>query len=95
MSDHQVNALVSEVRDHVRLASQVSRTTALDLQVSRRQGRCPQCREDQLVVNPSSDLSHCFGCGAGGDVIRWVMLVEKLLFSQAVARLAADCGLVS
>lgn len=34
----------------------------------------------------------CFGCGAGGDVISFVMKLFELSFSQAVIRLGADFG---
>ena len=34
----------------------------------------------------------CFGCGAGGDVISFVMKLFGLNFSQAVIRLGADFG---
>jgi len=36
---------------------------------------------------------HCFGCGAGGSVIDFVMLLFKIDFRQAVVRINADFGL--
>jgi DNA primase len=42
-----------------------------------------------LSVSPSRGLYHCFGCSAGGDVIRFVQAIEHLDFSEAVERLAA------
>ena len=40
-----------------------------------RLGLCPfhEDREPSLVVTPAKNLWHCFGCGAGGGVIDWVM----------------------
>lgn len=39
-------------------------------------------------VNPARQTFHCFGCGAGGGVLRFVMDYEKLDFPTAVRRLA-------
>ena len=41
----------------------------------------------------SSGLYHCFGCGAGGDAIRFVREIEHLDFATAVERLAAKAGI--
>src|SRR4051812_44408193 len=38
-------------------------------------------------------MYHCFGCQAGGDVIRFVQDIEHLTFSDAVERLAARAGI--
>ena len=36
---------------------------------------------------------HCFGCGAGGSIIDFVMLLFNLNFQQAIVRINADFGL--
>lgn len=36
---------------------------------------------------------YCFGCGAGGDVITFIMKIENLDFSEAVKLLAQRCGM--
>ncbi len=49
-------------------------------------GLCP-FHDDQtpsLSVTPSTNLWQCFGCGAGGDVIRFVELFDKINFPEAV-----------
>ncbi|MEP6597915.1 MAG: DNA primase [Actinomycetota bacterium] len=57
-------------------------------------GICPfhDEKSPSLSVSPSRGLFHCFGCGAGGDVIRFVERIEHLGFSEAVERLAASSG---
>ena len=45
-------------------------------------------------VNPSRGFYHCFGCGAGGDVIDFVMKIDGLNFGEAVERLAEKSGVV-
>jgi DNA primase len=55
-------------------------------------GLCP-FHEDttpSLTVNPKENLWNCFGCGAGGDVIRFVELIDQVDFTQAVKRLSAN-----
>ena len=58
-------------------------------------GRCP-FHEDataSFIVSPAKNLWHCFGCGAGGGPIDWVMRREKLSFRHAAETLRAEAGL--
>ncbi len=41
-----------------------------------------------FVVSPQKQIYHCFGCGAGGDSIRFVMEYEKLSYPEAIEKLA-------
>ena len=45
-------------------------------------------------VNGEKGFFHCFGCGVGGDVIKFIELFEKVSFPEAVRLLAARAGLV-
>jgi DNA primase len=58
-------------------------------------GLCPFHTEKtpSFHVNPARGIFHCFGCGAGGDVFKFVELVEKVSFPEAVRMLAARVGL--
>ncbi len=42
-----------------------------------------------FVVSPSKQIYHCFGCGVGGDGIKFVMELEKLTYPEAVEKLAS------
>jgi len=42
-----------------------------------------------FVVSPSKQIYHCFGCGAGGDAIKFVMEMEKLNYPEAIEKLAS------
>jgi DNA primase len=44
-------------------------------------------------VNPARNTFHCFGCGAGGSALRFVMDYENVPFPEAVKRLAARAGI--
>lgn len=43
-----------------------------------------------FVVSPSKQIYHCFGCGAGGDSVRFVMEYEKLNYPEALEKLAQN-----
>jgi DNA primase len=43
-----------------------------------------------FVVSPSKQIYHCFGCGAGGDSLRFVMEYEKLNYPEALEKLASS-----
>ncbi len=58
-------------------------------------GICPfhDEKSPSLSVSPTKGLFHCFGCGTGGDVIRFVQNIEHLDFTDAVERLAGRSGI--
>jgi DNA primase len=60
----------------------------------RLKGLCPFHEEKtpSFSINPTAGLYHCFGCGVGGDVIRFLRDIENLTFVEAVERLAARAG---
>ena len=57
-------------------------------------GLCPFHSEKtpSFVVFPATQSFHCFGCGAGGDVITFVMRAENLDYPAALEYLANRCG---
>src|SRR6266403_1534629 len=56
---------------------------------------CPfhQEKTPSFTVSPSRQTFHCFGCGAGGSVFRFVMEYEHVDFPEAVRKLAARAGI--
>jgi DNA primase len=56
---------------------------------------CPfhQEKTPSFTVSPQRQTFHCFGCGAGGSVFRFVMDYEHLDFPAAVRKLAARAGI--
>lgn len=45
-----------------------------------------------FIVNRTKGLYHCYGCGVGGDCIKFVMEYEKLSFVEAVEKIADICN---
>lgn len=78
---------VKEAADIVEIASQY---TSLKRTGKYYRGLCPFHSEKtpSFYVDPVKKLYHCFGCGAGGDVIKLVMEMERLSFSEALKKLA-------
>jgi DNA primase len=58
-------------------------------------GLCPFHPEKtpSFAVHPVKQIYHCFGCGAGGDVFKFVMELEKGTFPEAVRTVAEKCGI--
>lgn len=46
-----------------------------------------------FYVTPAKNMFKCFGCGAGGDAIKFVMLHENIPFQEAVRAIAKDQGI--
>ena len=68
----------------------VSRYVPLKKSGSRYWGCCPFHHEKtpSFSVTPDLNLYYCFGCKAGGNVIQFIMEMEKLTFHEAVEYLA-------
>lgn len=47
-----------------------------------------------FVVHPDKQFFYCFGCHKGGDVINFVMEIDRLSFQEAVRHLADRAGIV-
>ena len=85
---------VREVRERAPILEVISDYMSLRKSGANYQGLCPFHGEKSpsFNVNPSRGIFHCFGCGAGGNVVTFVMRMEGMAFPQAVKFLAKRVG---
>jgi DNA primase len=77
---------IQELKSRVPIANIVGRYVPLHPSAGWHVGRCP-FHDDQnpsFVVFPSTATFHCFGCRAHGDVIDFLMRIEKVSFKEAL-----------
>jgi DNA primase len=88
-------AFLDELRARVPLAPVVSRRVKLTRAGREWKGCCPFHNEKtpSFYVNDDKGFYHCFGCGAHGDVIRFLTEQEGLGFIDAVKQLAVQAGM--
>ncbi|OAN53764.1 DNA primase [Magnetospirillum moscoviense] len=86
---------LDELRARVPLTGVVGRRVKLTRKGREQQGLCPFHNEKtpSFTVNEEKGFFHCFGCGAHGDAIGFEMRANHLSFTEAVEKLAAECGL--
>jgi DNA primase len=85
---------VERVKQAADIVEVVSAHTDLRRQGARYVGLCPfhEERTPSFSVEPQEKLYHCFGCGVGGDVIKFIEEKDGLNFAEAVELLADRYG---
>jgi len=86
---------LERVRDATDIVELISSYVALRKAGKNFKGLCPfhQEKTPSFIVFPETQTFHCFGCGAGGDAIGFVMRAENLSFREALERLAERAGI--
>ena len=88
-----------ETIDQIRNALDISDVIGSYIQLKRTghvaKALCPFHKEKtpSFHVNPARQAFHCFGCGAGGDVFKFVMLYDHVDFPTALRMLASRAGI--
>jgi DNA primase len=86
---------IDDLKSHADIVQIVQERVPLRQSGATLKGLCPFHGEKtpSFHVNRNKGFFHCFGCGVGGDVIKFVELFEKVTFPEAVRQLAARVGL--
>ena len=88
-------SFIDEVKYRNKIEDVIASYVNLKRAGSNYQGLCPFHSEKtpSFTVFPNTETFHCFGCGAGGDVISFIMRTENLGYPGAVEFLAKRAGL--
>ena len=88
-------SFIDEVKYRNKIEDVIASYVNLKRAGSNYQGLCPFHSEKtpSFTVFPNTETFHCFGCGAGGDVISFIMRAENLEYPGAVEFLAKRAGL--
>ena len=88
------DTVLAELRSAADIVQVIGDHTALKKAGRSWKGLCPfhNERTPSFTVDRDKGLYHCFGCGAGGDVIRFVREMDRLDFPEAVEALASRFG---
>ncbi len=86
---------ISKIKDEIEIVSVVEEYVSLKKSGKNYMGLCPfhQEKTPSFSVNPEEQFYHCFGCGAGGDVINFIMEIDSLSFQESLSLLAERAGL--
>src|SRR5690606_2439716 len=86
---------LDELRNRLSIAEVIQKRVRLQRRGREFTGLCPFHNEKtpSFTVSEEKGFFHCFGCGAHGDVVGFVMRAEGLSFPEAVERLADQAGL--
>ena len=86
---------INELQDRVDIAAVIGSRVTLKKGGKDLQGLCPFHDEKtpSFTVSPAKNMYYCFGCGAGGDAIKFLEEFEGLSFTEAVESLAATVGM--
>lgn len=89
------SGFIEQVRNGIDIVDVVSPFVPLKRAGKNFKGLCPFHTEKtpSFNVSPDRQIFHCFGCGEGGDVFKFLMLYEKMSFLESVRHLASRAGL--
>ncbi len=96
MAGKQISpAFIQELHDRIDIEDVISSHVTLTKAGKNLKGLCPFHNEKtaSFTVYPDTKSFYCFGCGAGGDVLSFIMRIENLDYVEAVKQAADIAGL--
>lgn len=87
-------SVIEEIKERNDIEDVISRYVSLKRAGSNFSGSCPfhSERTPSFTVFPATQSYYCFGCGAGGDVVSFIMNIENLSYVEALTMLADRAG---
>ena len=82
---------IENLKNHLDVVDVISQFLELKKAGANFKACCPFHGETtpSFVVSPAKQIYHCFGCGVGGDSIKFVMEYEKLSYQETIEKLAS------
>ena len=91
MNDIDFKSVIEEIKNRINIAEVIGKHTRLD---KNNKAICPfhDDKNPSLSVNIKKQYFHCFGCGASGDVFKFLELITKKTFKEVLHDLADIAG---
>ncbi|RXJ54622.1 DNA primase [Candidatus Marinarcus aquaticus] len=82
---------IENLKNHLDVVDVISQFIEIKKSGANFKACCPFHGEKtpSFVISPAKQIYHCFGCGVGGDSIKFVMEYEKLSYPEAIEKLAS------
>lgn len=86
---------IKEVIEKTDIVALVSQYVPLEKAGSVYKGLCPFHNEKtpSFTVSPQKKIAKCFGCGGGGNPIKFLMQIKNISFTEALSELARDASI--
>ena len=87
--------IIDEIRDRTDIVSIISDHVVLKKTGKNFKGLCPFHSEktSSFSVSPDKRIYHCFGCGTGGNVFKFLMQIQSISFPETLKILAERAGI--
>ncbi len=82
---------IENLKNHLDIVDVISQFLEIKKSGANFKACCPFHGEKtpSFVISPAKQIYHCFGCGVGGDSIKFIMEYEKLSYPEAIEKLAS------
>ena len=96
LMEEDFSKFIEEIKSKSDIVQVINHYVPLEKKGNTYWGRCPFHGEKtpSFAVNELGQFYHCFGCKAGGDVIKFIQEIESVEFNDAIAILAEKLGIV-